>query len=358
MDVEKVETGAAEGGDQSIGLREQIVNAAREVKERDAGQVEDKSTEQTADKGQKDGARTPERDTTGKFVKPEGDKTVAGETPEQQAAKQDQAGKVDAAPTSWSAAAKAKWAAIDPEIRAEIARREADVTRGFTKMDEERAFGKTLREIINPYMPIISAEGGTPDRAVRELLNTAYLLRTAPVAQKVALVRQTCQQFGIPLEQLSQPQAQVHPVIADLQRQIGELTNARQVEQTQRQHQETTLLASEIQTFAAEPGHEHFEAVKAHMAALLQSGLAQDLKDAYDQAIWARPDLRSTLLQSQQQTAEEKRVAEAKAKAEAARRAGSSVTGAPGAGGSAIPPANRSLRDELRAQLQAAQGRV
>ena len=91
------------------------------------------------------------------------------------------------------------------------------------------------------------------------------------------------------------------------------------------------------------------------MAALLKDGLAKDLQDAYDQAVYARPDIRSTLLEQQLAEKEAKRVADAKAKADAARKASGSVTGSPGATApskSNVP--ERSLREELVANLAAA----
>ena len=145
--------------------------------------------------------------------------------------------------------------------------------------------------------------------------------------------------------------------------QIGEQQVQQMVERTlqvQMQRQEGQQLQTEIEAFASDPGHIHFETVKPVMAALLESGAAKDLKDAYDQAVWARPDIRSTLVPPQSVNTEEKRLAEIKAKAEKAKQAGSSITGGPGAAGelNGAGNPNRSLRDTIRAAINEAQGRV
>jgi hypothetical protein len=84
------------------------------------------------------------------------------------------------------------------------------------------------------------------------------------------------------------------------------------------------------------------------MAALLREGAAKGLQDAYDQAVWARPDTRATLLAQQRAEEEQKRRTEAKAKAEAAKRKSVSITGGPGnTAASAAPGSKGSVRDDL-----------
>jgi hypothetical protein len=251
---------------------------------------------------------------------------------------------------------RAAWDAAPPELRKYIADREAEVHKGFTRMDEERQFGKQLKDVISPYMPLIQAQGGNPASAVQSLLNTAYIFTAGTPAQKIAALQQVAQQYQIPLENVQQYQHQqrVDPTVAALQQQVQQLTQARQQEVSQREEQENYQIQSEIAAFAAAPGHEHFEQVKPHLAALLTNGLAKDLQDAYDQAIWARPDLRQTVLAAQQHTAKQAQATQAQARAAAAKQAAGSVSGTAGASIPVRAP-DRSLEDELRANLRAAQ---
>lgn len=297
-----------------LSLREQLKEASKGTKE-EAPEI---------DKEQKPRDRAPD----GKFAKKQD-----GQQPSLQA-------KVDtepkaavekiAPPESYSAAVKAQWDKLPQDIQRELNKREQDFHKELTRHDEERTTGRQFRQLVTPYAAQMRAEGAEPLQAVQALLNTAYVLRAGTQAQKVQLLRETARQFGVDLTQATQAQPQVHPVLQQLQQKQEQLERQIQLKEAQEKQQEQAGLKSQIETFAAQPGHEHFEAVKAHMAALLQNELAKDLQDAYDQAVYARPDIRSTLLSQQSADLEAKRVADKKAKAEAAKRAGSSIRGGPG----------------------------
>jgi len=260
------------------------------------------------------------------------------------------------APQSYSAAVKAKWKELPTEIQQELTKREQDFHKELTKHDEERVFGRQIKSVVAPYEAMIRAEGGTPDKAVADLLNTAYLLRTASPQQKGQLIWQVARQFGADMSNTQQAQAAVDPRLHQLQQKLEQVEGTLKQQLTLKEQQEQAAIHGEIQSFAAAPGHEHFEAVKAHMAALLSNNLAKSMQDAYDQAVYARPDIRSTLLEKQTADLAAKRIADTKAKAEAAKRAGSSVKGSPGmvaAKNGAIVHSN--LRDELKANLRAYQ---
>lgn len=255
-------------------------------------------------------------------------------------------------PNSWTAAAKAKWEKLEPDVQQEILKREKEVETGFTRLDEDRAAGKAFKDVVAPYVAMINAEGGTPVTAIKELLNTAYLLRTASPQAKGQLILQLARQFGADLS-VSQSQQKIDPQLQAIQQKLANLEQQHQSELTQREQQEQATVQGQIAAFASDPKHIHFETVKPHMAALLQNGLAKDMEDAYEQAVYARPDIRSTLLQSQTADTEAKRVADAKAKADAARKASGSVQGSPGATAPKNPSiANRSLREELQANYR------
>lgn len=311
------------------------------------------------------------RDDKGRFAKPEaaGNESAAdaGATETPVADQPGETGNAEphAAPTetvkapdSWNAAAKAKFAELPADIQAEISRRETEIHKGFTKQDEDRTFGKQLRDVITPYMPVINSIGIAPHQAVQALLNADYILRTGSPEQKAQYFNQLAQQYGVPLDQVSTPVDQfVDPTIQALQQELQALKSQQQQVFMTQQQQEQARIQAQIDAFANDPQHVHYETVKAHMAALLQSGLAKDMADAYNQAVYANPTTRSALQAEQQAQAATKRQQEAQAKADAARRAGASVTGSPG---SAVPPnANQelSLRDQLKAAMSKA-GRI
>lgn len=323
--------------DQPSSVRDEITKSINEIKEREA------QTEVAEDPKVK--VEKPRSSETGQFAKKE--QEPIGEV------KAEEPVKTINAPQSWGANVKAKWNELPHDIQAEIARREEEIHKGFTRLDEERNLGKQVKDVVTPYMPMLTSEGAHPVQAIQSLLNTAYILRTATPDKKAQLFAQLAQEYGVDMNQI--PQAEYKdPHLQAIEQRQAYLEQELQRERAFKAQQENHAIESEINAFASDPKHVHFETVKAHMAALLQNGLARDLQDAYDQAVYARPDIRSTLLEQQRYETEAKRQAEIKQKAQAARAAAVSVTGAPGV---AVPNTSapaENLRDELRRNFRAA----
>lgn len=261
------------------------------------------------------------------------------------------------APASWSNKAKAKWVSLDPEVQQEIAKRELDMTRGMTRMDEERQFAKSMAQVITPYQALIQSEGSNAPQYVNQLLNTVYTLRTAPQHVKEQVWGQLAQQFGISAAQPSSD-PQLNPVYervsqleAQLQRQQQEFQQRQQAEQ-QAQHAQALSM---IDAFSRDPAHKYFESVKTMMGTLMSSGEAKDMQEAYDMAINARPDIRAQL--QAEQTAKLQAEQDRQRKAQEARLKGSSVRGGPG-GIQPITNTNRTLREELQAAMEESRSRI
>lgn len=267
---------------------------------------------------------------------------------------------------------KAKFADLPADWQAEISRREADAAKAVTAQDEERMLGKKVNEMANPYLPTILAEGATVEKAFKDYLQTSHVLRQGTDYQKAQSIAAVMGQFKVNPQVLlsilqggnvntgNQPSpAQYNPQLETLQQRVDRMERERQDEVQQRQLQEEHSLKSQIEDFSSKPGHEHFDRVRSHMGVLLENGMATDLDDAYNRAVYADPEIRSTLIASQEQATAGQRLSEVKAKAEAARRAGGSVSGGPGAAramnGSGV---NVPIEETIRAALRESQGRV
>src|ERR1700741_262683 len=331
-------------------LREEIESAVKTVSEKQV----DPSVKDTQETEETKAQRL--RDESGKFVKKES-ATKTEEKAEKPALKPETATPVVAekpkAPEHLKPAIKAKWDTLPPDVQEAIIAREEEADKVIKRQDEERMFGKQVKDVITPYMPMIQAEGSTPAIAVQSLLNTAYQLRTGTPQQKGQLIMQLAKQFGAELPQVSQGDTYVDPQVQAIQQELESLKSNLQQTATQREQQEQANINSTIAAFAADPKNVHFETVRNHMSALLKAGVAKDLQDAYDQAVYVNPDTRSALLQSQQADLEAKRVAEQKEKPDAPRKPAGSITGGPGATAPKNPSvASRSLREELEANFR------
>lgn len=268
------------------------------------------------------------------------------------------------APQYAGPAIKAKWASLDPEVRAEIVKRDQEVHRTFTRFDEERNFGKQVKDVVAPYEGFIKSLGGTPVQAFDYLIKTDYALRTAQPEQRKALFLKAAADYGIDLSGAQPPageRPQVDPQIETLQQRIARLESEQNNANASRREQDQRQIDAQIADFASKPENAYFERVKPVMATLLQSGQAESLEKAYDMAVYADPETRALHLAAQRDAEDRKRTAERTAQAAKARQASPSVTGAPG---SAMPAhllngaQNASVEDDLRAAFAAHAGRA
>jgi gas vesicle protein len=177
------------------------------------------------------------------------------------------------------------------------------------------------------------------------LLKADYTLRNSDPATKAQYFQNLAKEYGIDLSNQEMPN--YSPQEQFLMQQMQELRQRQDSWQNSIAQQESERAQSALSQFtqAEKP---HFEAVRNDMADLMQAGKAKTLEEAYDMAVWMRPDIRSTLIE--QQRAEVQRKAEEHAHALKAKAASVSVRGSsPSAGG--VQPGNGSLRDVIAAQF-------
>lgn len=263
-------------------------------------------------------------------------------------------------PPSLPAALKAKFAELSPEWREAFHKRDEDVNTAKAQWDTKAARLNRYDEILAPHKDAWAVQGLDDHQAISRLVAAEKVLRETP-AQGILYLAQS---YGVDLRQLvgqpgaqAQPQAQAataDPRLNDLLTTVQTLQE-RLDQQSQSASQASLAQAqATITSFANDPANLYFENVKDDVALLLESGRASTLKDAYDMAIWASPEVRPLLISAQ--SAEHQAAAQAKAKDEAAKAkaaqakaSSGSVTGAPTPG--AAPPAapKGSLREELEA---------
>lgn len=288
-------------------------------------------------------------------------------------------------PPSLSAAVKAQWADLPPAVQKDIARLEDTVQTAKAEWGRKGERLNRYDEILGPHVDRWRASGLDEYSGLQTLIAAQSLLDRNPLDGILHIARSygmtpahLAQAFG-----LSQASGQ-HPgqegqraptgapdMSAALQQHLAPLVTQvqtlQQQLQTSQQASEAAKLAEaqgEVQTFAADPAHRYFENVRAEVVAILQSGRAQTLKDAYEKAVWADPEIRPLLLAEQAKTASAeaaKKAGEdaARAKSSSARQAAGSVTGAPTPGATSLQQGPRpSLRDELRQTYQTVNGQL
>lgn len=305
---------------------------------------------------------TRPRDALGRFVKPDGSLVDPSQaTPEEKAAAEPPAatppkpGEPDLTkpPTSLKGNVQAKWQSLDPDVRAEFHRREADFHNGLSAYKQMAEIGKIMDAEVRPYEAFIRSKNLNAPAVVRDLLNTAYTLNTGSPEAKMQVVLNIAKEYGIDLsnvqesaQQLAAAAPQIDPVIAPLQEKLTAIEKRFEQQQQEAAQREYAELQRETNAFAQDSKNKFYELVKLDMAALIETGRADGLQDAYDKAIWANPEARAQLL-AEQQAAERKAKAE---KAAAAKKAAS--TNVAPRGTLPAAPVVGSMEDTIRAKLR------
>ena len=332
-------------------LEEEIAEAVAQHSEADDSVVADAALgePEIADEG-------PQRSPDGKFAAKEAVEPEVVEPAEEPVIPD----KFALAPNYAKKAIREKWAELPADVREEMHERETEFHKQLTRFDEERNFGKQVRQVVAPYEQFITELGANPVQAVDYLIKTDYALRTSPPEQRKALFMQAARDYGIDLtggEQGEQPY--VDPQMETLQQRISRLEQEQQSATQATQFQVQQGLERQIEDFASNPAHVFFDRVSPMMAALIQSGQATDLDQAYDMAVHADPETRALQLSAQQQSQQSQRSQASTAAAQRAKAASVSVTGAPGLAEIASSPSSAgSLEDDIRAAMSAASGRI
>ena len=261
-----------------------------------------------------------------------------------------------APPASWSAAAKADFMSLPDHIRKEVQKREADMERGRAQWQSGAERLNRLDAILGPRSDMIRLRGLDEAQAIQVLFAAQDILERDPIEG----LRHLARNYGVDLRALAlagapqqpggamAPQAHPPAPLSALAHDVATLKDALAQQQRFAQDTRDAGALSQVEAFAADPANLYFENVRGRMSALLRTQAAQDVAEAYQQAIWSDPDVRPQLLR--QQAAERQAGASdaARAKAAQARHASGSITGSPSPGSSPGRggPAP-SLRDEL-----------
>lgn len=299
------------------------------IKERDS----DAAAELAANASQTEEKPAKQRAADGKFAK--ADVAANNDNPAANAqadAADSQAPAVDAAaapvatpvaeqpPSSWTAAGKAEWAKLPDGIRQEVLKREADFHKGVEQYRAQANFAQAVHKAIAPYEATLRQLNIAPDVAINSLLSADHKLRNGSPQEKLQNFAQLAQMYGIDLSQGLPQTQQIDPNTQYLQQQLQQTQQQLQHLSTSQAQREQAEINNMIEQ--ARQGKEHFDAVRKEMAALMESGTAKDINQAYEMAIWARPDLRASLLAKQQ---EEQRAAQAKIAQQAKAAAATNV---------------------------------
>lgn len=270
------------------------------------------------------------------------------------------------APTSWKPELAAKWDAIDPDLKAEIHRREEDSARGFTEIKPQLDLGKRFGEAIKPFEVELARFKVDPVALTQNLMAAHRTLSLGSDQEKQTMLARLAADYKIPLPRgggngaagdpsFGEP-GWVDPELKALREELNTLKSGLQNTAQAQMDARRAELAREVTAFAQDPANPHFDEVTAEIAEIMaQTQGKSTLKEAYEKAIWQNPAVRTKLIAAQADKARTDKEAEDKKAAETARlnalkpRSRSKDAGASAAAGS--------IDDTLKETLKVIQAR-
>lgn len=260
-------------------------------------------------------ARADGRDDKGRFApkapKPEvgGEVLAAAEPPAQETAATETAKPApqwtDGHFTGWKPEQRERFAALPPEVQQLVMDRQTETSaffqRKLSETTDQFKAAEPLLKAAQDVEPFARSIGTTPHDLVRNYAAIDYNLRYAPYAEKVKLLGQIAQSYGIPFAQPEidqfadplQPNGQAYPVIHDLRSQVQKLQSELAGYKQQTTAYQDAQLHSRIDAFAkatnadGSPKYPFFDVVRPAMGQLISSGKAASMEDAY--ALAAKP---------------------------------------------------------------------
>lgn len=260
---------------------------------------------------------------------------------------------VSGPPGGWSVAAKAAYDTLPDPVKSAIAEREVQINNGLSKLRDYKD--------LDPYAEMARNSGTTLGKAFEAYTAAEQYLEREPIPALLMLAqtykvdpRQLISALGGQVPQQAQGQPYQGQQAPQTNEQFVALQRRQDMLESHIKEQQTAAKMSEIDSFFNDPSNRYASNVADQMAILIQKGIAPSLKDAYERATWANPEIRALLIKeqsavAQKPTADQNVVAKQKAAALSARAAGKGINGAPA---TTTPPAsssNGNLRDQIKA---------
>jgi transcriptional regulator with XRE-family HTH domain len=245
-------------------------------------------------------------------------------------------------PTSWSADAKAQFAALPLPVKEAIAKREMEADTGISQYREKSKGYESLEKVFAPVMPQLQQLGMSREQYVSNLMAAESRLNTDPVKG----LQWLAQSLGVDLSTLTSAEVSTSPDLDALRKEVTDLRQWRDQSVQARQQAEQAELSTEISKFASDPKNEFYEQVRKRMGRLLKAEEATTLSDAYEQACLLEPGVRQIIQARALDTAQKQLVTNASQKAQSATKAAGTLV--KGNGAAIIPAGN--WEDTLKQQ--------
>lgn len=222
-------------------------------------------------------------------------------------------------PKSWKPNHQEKWSTLDPDIKAEILRREDDFHKGTAPLRQAADFVRRFQEASAPVAELFRA--GVDPIALYSNFAEAHATLSKGGPEALVFLRSLAEDYKI---DLNAEVPYVDPTLRTLQREVSDLHSQLSTREQADLAARRAQVQSQIEAFAADPKNVHFDEVATDMAAFLKADPKMTLADAYAKAVWANPAVREKLLTAEVEAKKAKAAAD---EAERAARAAAASKG-------------------------------
>jgi hypothetical protein len=271
-------------------------------------------------------------------------------------------GKYDKAPASWTPKAREMWKNVPAEARAQIAKREAEITQTLHQTAQARQGMQHLNRVLEPYKQGLIASGvSDPFQAIQTLFQTEAQLRGGTPVQKAETVARLIKNYGVDIGALdsilvgeqpkANPRSDIEAIIEQRLAPVNQFLQQQQYAQQQSAYQQQAQANQSVAEFSKNA--EFIEDVRNDMADFLdlaaKNGYQMSLQQAYDKACALHPEI-ATVLENR---AKQQRLMGTQNQMNAKRHAASSLSGTRGGEGA---PSEMDLRSTISEAWDSIQG--
>jgi hypothetical protein len=321
-----------------------------------------------------------ERDPFGRFAKraPDGSEVpsqeevrvasepVTQEEPDHEETQPAESPSLDRAPKSWKAGPRDKWATLDPDIRAEVHRRERESGRAIAEAGPIKKFAQSFQEVIQPHAERYRGSGLQPLQVVANLMQADHYLASAPMPDRARFMAKLISDYKIDIQALdaalsggdpaSEPMSRVEQLISEKLAPIQGFVQTEQQRRQQMVQYEQDRAQTGIEAMAQDNAtYPHFDLVVQDMADIMEMNAKRKIyispQEAYKRAVAMNPDAQA----AEQGRAGQQRAQSAHDAATRSLGASLSVSGSPAGLKQKVEPSD--LRGTIEAAWEAAQGR-
>lgn len=199
------------------------------------------------------------------------------------------------APRTWRPEAAALWGNLPPEVQAEVAKREQDIFNGLNQYKEFAQVGQKALDAVRDVLPLLQQQGQNPYAFLKDMCEVHKLLSAGTPEQKARAFSALALHYGVATE-AGGATSPLPDQMEMMRQQIANLTTAQAAAYRYQQQSVQNHFQRMISEMAADKeSAPYFDEAVPIMTDLIKKGLANDLKEAYNKAIWLDPNIRAKM---------------------------------------------------------------